>query len=280
LRHSLGMFHIAIVVSSVGFHWEEVFRPYWEFKKSGCAVTFYSVDGSPARPDPLSVAVSGAGALVGLGVRPHLAPATKRGHALRAALDEIAPLAQLDADRFDALYLPGGHGCLFDVNRSATLHEVILRMYARRCLLSAVCHATSTFAYVRVDHRSIVAGHALTGFPRALDRVLIVGGLVCPEFLPLPLVNDDELRRAGARLSLFDEAKAVIDPMWTRVSLPFITGVGPKAAGRVARAVVRHLEGRGREWDSGMATTTAPETPVALEMQRAEARLHAGSAHF
>jgi hypothetical protein len=133
---------------------------------------------------------------------------------------------------------------------------------------------------VTIDRRSIVAGHALTGFPHALDRALIAGGLVHPGFLPLPLVNDDELRRAGARLSLFDEAKAFVDPMWTRVSLPFITGVGPKAAGRVARAVVRTLEGRGLEWDSGMAATTARETPVALEMQRAEARLRAESARL
>jgi hypothetical protein len=77
-----------------------------------------------------------------------------------------------------------------------------------------------------------------------MDRALIPLHLVRREFLPLPLVNDAELRRAGARLSLVDEALAVANPRYLRKSLPFITGVGPKAAAGVARAVVRELERR------------------------------------
>jgi putative intracellular protease/amidase len=236
-----------MVVSTVGFHWEELFRAYWEFRRAEYAIDLYSVDGSPARPDPLSVTVTGPGAIAGIGVLPHIAPSTRRGHELRAALDEIAPLQQLDADMVDALYLPGGHGCLSDVNRNLRLHSAIGRMYVRGCVLSGVCHATSTFAFVTVNGRSIVTGHELTGFPHALDRTLIALGLVRPEFLPLPLVNDEELRRGGAKLSLLDEARAVVNPRLMRVSLPFITGVGPKAAGRVAREVVHTLAERSRQ---------------------------------
>ena len=235
---------MAMVVSSVGFHWEEVFRAYWELKDSKCDVEIFSVEGAPARPDPLSLASTGPGAWIGIGVPRDITPDTMRGRVLRVALDDVAPLKQLDPDRFDALYLPGGHGCLFDVNRDRGLHAVIAQMYTRGCILGGVCHATSAYAFVKVDGRSIVEGHEMTGFPHALDRALTAVGLVRREFLPLPLVNDDELRRAGARLSSLDEAMAVANPHFMRVSPPFVTGVGPKAAGLVARAMVDILHNR------------------------------------
>jgi putative intracellular protease/amidase len=238
------MKRVAIVVSTVGYHWEELYRAYWAFRDASWAIDLYTVDGRPAFPDPLSLRPTGPGALMGLGMPLSIGPKTARGTELVRALDGVQPLSHLDPERPDALYLPGGHGCLFDVNRNADLHAIIRRLHERGCLLSAVCHATSTFAFVEVNGRSIVAGHAMTGFPHALDRALIPLHLVRREFLPLPLVNDAELRRAGARLSLVDEALAVANPRYLRRSLPFITGVGPKAAARVARAVVHELEQR------------------------------------
>ncbi len=137
------------------------------------------------------------------------------------------------------------------MNRNERLHDVIRRLYERGCVLSGVCHATSTFAFVMSHGRSIVHGHAMTGFPHALDRTLIPLGFVHPSFVPLPIVNDEELRRAGAELSGVDEARAVLDPRWVRVSLPFITGVGPKAARGVARQVVKALAKRASYRDEG-----------------------------
>ncbi len=91
----------------------------------------------------------------------------------------------------------------------------------------------------------------MTGFPHALDRALIPLGLVSPSFVPLPLINDEELRRAGAELSRLDETRAMMDPRWVRVSLPFITGVGPKAARGVAQQVRRALAQRASHTDEG-----------------------------
>lgn len=232
---------VAMVVSTVGFHWEEVFAAYWAFKDAGATVDVYSVDGKPARPDPFSLRQTGPASLLGIGISASIAPTTPRGVALGLTLEAIAPLSHLDPERVDALYLPGGHGCLFDVNRDAKLHALIARLFERGCVLSGVCHATSTFAFVSVGGRSIVSGHAMTGFPHPLDRALIASGLVASEFLPLPLINDEELRTAGAKLTLIDVAAAMVDPRTTRISAPFITGVGPKAAGKVARAVAAAL---------------------------------------
>ncbi len=237
------MERIAIVVSSVGYHWEELFAAHEVFAQAGASIDLYTVDGAQPKPDPLSIKKSILAPL-GVGVAPQIAPDTARGTLLRNRLLEVMPLSKLDTASVDALYLPGGHGCLFDVNRNSALHGKIAELYAQGSLLSGVCHATSTFALVQVDGVSIVKGHALTGFPDPLDQTLIRVGLVHPSFLPLPLVNDQVLREAQAELSKGDVLRAMLNPRFMRISLPFITGVGPKAAAPVARAVMAALEDR------------------------------------
>ncbi len=236
------MKRVAMIVSSVGYHWEEVFGGYWAFKDAAYDVELYTVHGAAPRPDQMSLTKTGPLSSFGLGLPSAIAPETERGRALEEALRGARTLAAIEPDRLDTLFLPGGHGCLFDVNRSAAVHDVIRSLYLRGCLLGGVCHATSTFAFVtspQLPGESIVRGHAMTGFPHALDRTLIPLGLVRPEFLPLPLVNDDELRRAGARLTHLDEVRAYVDPHFIQVSRPFVTGVGPKAAAKVAKTMVR-----------------------------------------
>jgi putative intracellular protease/amidase len=261
------MKRVVIVVSSVGYQWEELFRGYWAFRDAGWAIELYTVEGKPAFPDPLSLKRTGPGALFGLGMPASIAPDTERGTELLRALDGVKPLAMLDAERPDAIYLPGGHGCLFDVNRNVVLHAIIRRLHQRGCVLSAVCHATSTFAFVENHGKSIVAGHRLTGFPHALDRTLIPLGLVRREFLPLPLVNDRELRRAGAKHSRLDAALAYLNPRHMRRSAPFITGVGPKAAARVARAVIARLDGAPAQIASQVSQASLSRSSPALRGQ-------------
>ncbi|HYX38121.1 MAG TPA: hypothetical protein VE954_33900 [Oligoflexus sp.] len=236
------MSRIAIVVSTVGYHWEELFDAYWVFRDAGQAIDLYTVNGGEPRVDPMSLKRTGPGSLLGLGLPASIAPETTRGQILTEALTQVQPLSALNPLQVDAIYLPGGHGCLFDVNRDPTLHSVLGQLYERGAILSGVCHATSTFALTKINGRSIAEGHALTGFPHALDRTLISLGLVRPEFLPLPLINDDELQRHGTKHSALDETIAFLNPRHMRVSLPFITGVGPKSAAPVAKTVLEQLK--------------------------------------
>jgi putative intracellular protease/amidase len=236
------MSRIAIVVSTVGFHWEELFDAYWVFRDAGQTIELYTVNGREPRADPMSLKPTGPGSLFGLGMPASIAPETPRGQILNEELAKVQPLSALNPLQLDALYLPGGHGCLFDVNRDPTLHSIIAQLYEAGVILSAVCHATSTFALTTINGSSIAKGYALTGFPHALDRTLIALGLVRSEFLPLPLINDDELQRGGADHSAFDETMATLNPRHMRVALPFITGMGPKSAAPVAEAVLEQLK--------------------------------------
>lgn len=241
------MKRIAIVVSTVGYHWEELYRAYFEFRDAHFAVDLFTVDGRPATPDPYSLRLTGPAAWLGLGVPRSIAPVTARGKELVAALHQVGSAKSIVPEHYAALYLPGGHGCLFDVNRDSDLHTVISRLGEHGAVLSAVCHATSTFAFVTANGRSIVHGHALTGFPHPLDRALIRMDSVHPNYLPLPLINDDVLRDAGARHTRWDVARAIANPAHVVVSPPFITGVGPRAARAVARKVIRSVLGHDTE---------------------------------
>ncbi|RZA26081.1 MAG: hypothetical protein EOP10_04755 [Proteobacteria bacterium] len=236
------MNRIAIVISTVGFHWEELYSAYWVYIDAGATVSLYTVNGKAPKPDPMSLKPTGPASLMGLGMPSSIAPETERGRALLAKLETtVLPLSEMNPDQVDALYLPGGHGCLFDVNSDKPLHDVIHSLFDKGRLLAAVCHATSTFAFVKHNGRSIIEGKKITGFPHALDKVLIAAGLVDKSFLPLPMINDDELQKANADHSFFDEAKAMVNPMHWVSDLPFITGMGPKSAGSVGAALVKAL---------------------------------------
>jgi putative intracellular protease/amidase len=234
-------YNLAMVVSTVGYHWEEVFGAYYEFRKAGSEVAFYTVDGKLPQPDPLSLRLTGPLSWFGFGISGLIAPDSLAGRDLAAQLQSVKPLSQLDPEKVDGLYLPGGHGCLFDMNRNPALHRIIVQMYSSGKPLAGVCHATSTFAFVKNNGKSIVNGRRLTGFPQMLDELLPGIGGVAKEFLPLPFSNDQALQEGGAKISWLNQLAAALNPGYIRIDPPFISGMGPKAARPVARAVLRAL---------------------------------------
>jgi len=227
-----------MVLSTIGFHWEEALGAFDEFRDAGWTVELHTVDGSPPKVDPSSLKRTGPLSWFGLGVSKANSPESPRGRELMVAIEGVRPLSELLTGEVDALYLPGGHGCLFDVNRSEALHSFIGELYRDGKPLSAVCHATSTFAFVETDGVPIVAGKKLTGFPEFVDTIMSSTGLVQHEFLPIPFSNDQALADAGANLNWRNKLLAALNPRYTRSDPPFVTGMGPKAARGVAREII------------------------------------------
>lgn len=233
---------VAIVPSTVGFHWEEVYDAYRQFKKAGWSIDLYTVDAKPATADPKSLEYRSLLSFLGLGVRKSFSPDAELGKEISyMARYEVQAIASMNVDAVDVIYIPGGHGCLFDVNSNEVLHQKILEAYHKGKMLSAVCHGTSSFAFVEEGGRSIVAGKKMTGFPDFLDNILLKAGWVYKAYTPLPFSNEQKMRKAGAVISRLSHLWSIINPFHRVTDLPFITGVGPKAAGRVAKKVVRLL---------------------------------------
>jgi putative intracellular protease/amidase len=228
---------VAIVLSEAGYHWEEAAAAHKEWDAARWKTVYYTPSGHAPRPDPTSLLVTPlALRAVGYGTTRNDGPDAQRNRKLAAQIASPHSLREFDVDGTDAIYVVGGHGSLQDINRDKDLHRIIEALYLKGSVLSSVCHATSTLAFAkRPDGKSIVSGKRMTGCPNIADEMMIRLGMVHKAYLPLPLINDDELRRAGAHIN---PIVAAANPHYTVVDLPFITGVGPKAAASVARKVI------------------------------------------
>lgn len=228
---------VGIVISTVGYHWEEVYDAYLEFNRANWHIELYTAEGKNPVADPRSLEVREFLSLFGLGLSKSFAPDTKVGMELLRHMQFVKPISELDMG-LDALYIPGGHGCLFDVNLNDDLHEKIKEFYFEGKPLSAVCHGTSAFAFVEAGGKSIIDNKKVTGFPELLDDILVKVGWVDESFLPIPYSNEKAMKDAGGIVSPFNFLLSLVYPTYHIVDFPFVTGIGPKAAQNVARKVI------------------------------------------
>lgn len=237
------MKRIGFIPSSVGYHWEEVYDPFVEFRKHGYTIDFFTVNGKPALADPRSLEVRPILSYLGLGLRNSYSPSTEAGkELLRILQQEVKPVTDLWVENYDALYIPGGHGCLFDVNTNKEVHDKIQQAFDQDKIIAAVCHGSSALSYVHENGISIIQGKRIIGFPDIMDKFLLMTQWIHPKFLPLPYWNEEKIREAGAAITLPDIIWGILNPTYHLIDLPFITGVGPKSAKSVAKAVIHSLQ--------------------------------------
>ncbi len=226
---------ILFVVSEKGYTWDEVILPYLEFRRQGREMVFATPTGARPAPDPLSIKTRPIMNLMGYGTSHAVAPDTEKGKELQARLDQPVALSGASAEDFDGIYIAGGHGSLFDLNRNTDLHGLILDFDRETKPIGTLCHASSTLAYVSRGGESFIADKRVTGFPTLLEHFLLTFRMVHQRFLPLPIWTGRELDGKSRRRSLWLRLWEVLNP-WTTVKDGHITtGVGPKVGGQVAR---------------------------------------------
>jgi putative intracellular protease/amidase len=101
---------------TTGLWLEEFAVPYMEFKSKGYNVNVASIQGDKAPVDPRS--------------KPSAEQHEAWAEAIQA-LDKTVPIASIKAMNYDAVFIPGGHGTMFDFPNSEELHKV-LRDFANR----------------------------------------------------------------------------------------------------------------------------------------------------
>lgn len=96
--------------------------------------------------------------------------------------DNTTALSDIDASAYDVVFVVGGHGAMYDLAESETLHKIINDVYDNGNIVSAVCHGPAPLVFTkRPDGQSIIAGLDVTGYPEAVEPE----GL--PEILPFSL---------------------------------------------------------------------------------------------
>jgi putative intracellular protease/amidase len=158
-------------------------------------------------------------------------------------LDNTLKVSDVDPTAYDAIYMAGGHGVMFDFPKSVPLAELTAQFYESNKIISAVCHGPCGLLEVKLSNgEHLIKGKNVTGFSWNEE-------LIAKRDRAVPFNLEEELRRRDAKYS-----KALV-PFSSHVVEDglLITGQNPGSVRAVGKAVVKKLEAMTRE-----ATTSPP----------------------
>lgn len=198
-----------------GLWLSEFTEPYILFREAGYDVTVASLRGGAAPIDPRSLPES-AGDAVALAIK---------------QLEATARLSDVDTSQFDAIFLPGGHGTMYDLPASEHLGRILASFYESDRVIAAVCHGPAgLLGATLADGTPLVKGKRVTGFTNEEERAAGFDTL-------MPFLLEDRLRELGAVY--------VGAPMWSdhvEQDGRLITGQNPQSSASAAKAVIEALK--------------------------------------
>ncbi len=190
----------------------EFAEPYAEFKKNGFSVTVASPKGGIVPLDPTSIEDG---------------QVSEWDEAIQL-LQDTTPLKEVVLDDFDGIFLPGGHGTMFDLPGNPALQEALSSFASENKAIGSVCHGPAGFVDVKLEDGSpLVAGKQLTGFTDEEERQTGLDPL-------MPFLLQTKLKELGAK---FIEAAAYSDHVV--VDGKFVTGQNPQSSQSAAEAFVK-----------------------------------------
>ncbi len=208
---------------TTGFYFDEMATPYWALKDAGHNVTLASIKGGRPPFDPGSVKDD-----------PEESPAAVQrfltDDAAMAALDNTPSIEEIDPDNFDAVFLPGGHGTMFDFANNDALGALVGKIYDKHGTIGAVCHGPAGLIGARrADGKPVISGHKVNGFTDAEEDAV---GLT----QTVPFLLESSLREQGGRFEGTENfnSHAVRDRQ-------LITGQNPASVAAVAEKMLEAL---------------------------------------
>jgi putative intracellular protease/amidase len=216
--------HILMVVTTAdkmnedhatGLWLSEFGEAYVEFAKLGYDITVASPRGGKAPVDERSLQ----------GDDPQDVLDTAKYLENTVKIDEIS-----DASKFDAIFLPGGHGTMFDLPENEKLQALIREMYEADKVVAAVCHGPAGLVGVTLsDGTPLVKGKKVTAFTDEEERETTLDRF-------MPFLLETRLRELGANF--------VAVSNWSdhlQVDGKLITGQNPQSTISVAKEVAKQL---------------------------------------
>ncbi|WP_127493986.1 type 1 glutamine amidotransferase domain-containing protein [Paenibacillus glycanilyticus] len=215
--------HILMVVTTAdkmnddkdtGLWLSEFGEAYLEFMNKGYEVTVASPLGGQAPIDDRSL--NGVSQEM-LGTANYLKDTVR--------LDQVQEIS-----KYDAIFLPGGHGTMFDLPDNMLLQFMIRSLYESGKIVAAVCHGPAGLVGVTLsDGSALVAGKTVAAFTDEEERETTLDPY-------MPFLLESRLRELGANV--------VTAPNWSnnvQIDGNLITGQNPQSTESVAKEVIRHL---------------------------------------
>ncbi|SDT54353.1 Putative intracellular protease/amidase [Paenibacillaceae bacterium GAS479] len=199
---------------STGLWLSEFAEPYIEFSKQGYAITVASPLGGQTPIDGNSLSAETSQEL--LDTQKYLANTVK--------LDGV------EAKDYDVIFLPGGHGTMFDFPDNEKLQTLLREFYEADKVVAAVCHGPAALVNAKLSDGSyLVAGKRLTAFTNTEEKA---AGLDAE----MPFLLESKLREAGSE---FVGSEDWSDHMEADGNL--ITGQNPQSTLSVTKEVIARL---------------------------------------
>jgi putative intracellular protease/amidase len=203
-----------------GFWLEEFTTPYYTFVDAGAEVTIASIRGGRAPIDPRSLQAEA-------GQHPASVARYMNDPELRMQLEGTLDLEDVADGAYDIVFLPGGHGAMWDLPSSDTLARLVATTLGRGNVVAAVCHGPAGLVGARFDDgKPVVAGRRVAGFTNSEERAVGLDQVV-------PFLLETRLRELGGRYESGPDFQpfAVADGR-------LVTGQNPASSARAAQLAI------------------------------------------
>jgi len=198
-----------------GLWLEELAVPYMEFRSKGFKISVASIQGGKAPIDPRS--------------KPNPEQEEAWAEAIQA-LESTVSVESIEPSNFDAVFIPGGHGTMFDFPSSDDLHKALRAFAEQDKVIATMCHGPASLVGVTLaDGTPLVAGKTVTSFTNEEESAAGFKE-------KMPFLLEDRLRELGANF--------VEEPNWSnhvQVDGKLITGQNPQSSKGTALAVIDAL---------------------------------------
>lgn len=206
---------------STGVWIEELTTPYYAFIDAGAEVDLASTAGGEVPVDPGSMAEADRPKSVVRFIAD--APAVEK-------LKHSLKVDDLSAEPYDAIFLPGGHGTMWDLPASTALADLLSTAFAAGKVVSAVCHGPAGLVNVKdTEGKPLVAGRKVSAFTNSEEEA---AGLTHA----VPFLLETRIRELGA---LYERGPD-FQPHAVRDG-NLVTGQNPSSSTRVAELVLEAI---------------------------------------
>ncbi len=207
-----------------GFHFDELAAPYWRFMDAGYQVEIASIAGGRPPHDPSSLSED----------------EEQRSGSLQRFLDDTDAMAKLEktpsvdavkAERYCAIYLPGGHGAMWDMPDCEALGGLLLAAQDNGAAIGAVCHGPAgLLAARRGDSYPLVTGRRVNAFTDEEERRVHLASV-------MPFLLETRLKDAGGRFEKSSPFRACVVRDGS-----LVTGQNPRSARAVADKMLEIMQ--------------------------------------
>ncbi|HKU83805.1 MAG TPA: type 1 glutamine amidotransferase domain-containing protein [Candidatus Nitrosocosmicus sp.] len=204
-----------------GYWLEEFASPYYEFIDNEYDVTIASPKGGKAPVDPKSLLIEN---------QTEYTKRLQNDQEAKEKLENTLVLSEVSPDEYDTLFLPGGHGPMWDLSQDKDLKKLVERFYNNNKIISAVCHGPAGLIQATDKNgESILKNKRITGFTNDEEEFVKLDKTV-------PFSLENKLKELGGQFEKTENFKPFVVS-----DGQIITGQNPASSFLAARKVVEVL---------------------------------------